>query len=334
MKNDISVKRRVIKIIEIFEKETDESHMLSITELIKKLEEKFQSGAAGAVFSILKNAIKDDLKEIEAAGFSIDYETGFKGTKLYYHSERIFETYELRLLIDAVSSARFITKEETEKIIDKIKSLTSIELAKKLHNRIHLDDMVKSENNPLKYYLDAIHEAISENKKVSFQYGNFTVDKKFVLHHAGKDYLKNPYALVWSNDFYYLVCIDEKDKKIINYRVDRMVNVKKSEQPFKKYEFDIAEHLKRCFNMYPGAVDVIDIQFKNKLINAVIDKLGKNMNSRKVDDETFKVRFHAAINEGLLRWVLTWGADAKVLGPERLIQMMRNESEKMNNIYK
>ena len=333
MKNDISVKQRVIKIIEIFEKETDEFNEISIDGLIKKLKDKFQSGPP-CNFSVEKRAIKEDLKEIEAAGFSINKDIGSNGTKLYYHHERKFEIYELRLLIDAVSSAKFITKKETEKIICKLKSLTSNGLSKKLDNRIHLDDMVKSNNNLLKLYLDEIHDAISQTKKISFQYGNFTTDKEFVLHHNGDYYLKNPYALVWSNDFYYLVCRDDKDSRVINYRVDRMVAVKKTDLGYKKEQFDIAAHLNGCFNMYPGAVEAIEIKFKNKLINAVIDKLGKDMNSHKIDDYTFKVRFHAAINEGLLRWILMWGADAKVLQPESLILMMKNESEKMNNIYK
>jgi len=333
LKSDISAKQRVIKIIEILENETDEFNEISIDGLIEKLKEKFQSRST-CKFSIEKRAIKEDIKEIESSGFSINKDIGLNGTKLYYRHERKFEIYELRLLIDAVSSARFITKKETEKINCKLKSLTSIGLAKKLNNRIHLDDMVKSENNLLKLYLDEMYTAISQNKKISFQYGNFTVDKEFVLHHNGEYYLKNPYALVWSNDFYYLVCIDEKDNKVINYRVDRMVNVKITDYFYKKEKFDIASHLNGCFNMYPGVVEAIEIQFKNKLINAVIDKLGKNMNSRKIDEETFKVRFHAAVNEGLLRWILMWGSDAKVLQPGRLIRMMKDEIQKTNNIYK
>jgi len=297
------------------------------------LEDKFQNGVTSN-FTVEKRAIKEDLKEIEAAGFSINKDIGSNGIKLYYHHERKFEIYELRLLIDAVSSAKFITKIETEKIICKLKSLTSNGLSKKLDNRIHLDDMVKSDNNLLKLYLDEIHDAISQTKKISFKYGNFTTDKEFVLHHNGDNCLKNPYALVWSNDFYYLVCKDDNDSKVINYRVDRMRDVKKTDLGYKKEIIDIAAHLNGCFNMYPGTVEAIEIKFKNKLINAVIDRLGKDMNSQKIDDYTFKVRFHAAINEGLLRWILMWGADAQVLQPDSLILMMKDESKKMNSIYK
>lgn len=216
----------------------------------------------------------------------------------------MFEIYELRLLIDAVSSARFITKNETEKIIEKLKTLTSRGLSKKLENRIHLGDMVKSENGKIKYYLDTLHSAISENKKVSFQYGNYNVNKEFIIHGNGELYMVQPYALVWNNDFYYLVAFDERKKSIVHFRVDRMVSVSIEDEIFKKPEFDIAKHLKQSFNMYPGKEDFIEIQFKNKLINAVIDRFGVNMSSWKANDESFIISFKAAINEGLLRWIL------------------------------
>lgn len=332
---DITSKQRVIKLIEILNSETDELNNLSMEDLIRKLEIAFDSKTAGK-FSIDKKAVKDDLNEIVASGFSICtfIDNKSKGKAFYSHNERQFEIYELRLLIDAVSAAKFITKDETEKIITKLKTLTSRGLANKLYSRIHIDDMIKSENNKLKYYLDAIHNAISQNCKVSFQYGNFNLNKEFVLHHGGGYYQVDPYALVWSNDFYYLVCFDEKKDGIVHYRVDRMMSVSMDNEKFKKVDFDIAEHLKRSFNMYPGQEDVVEIQFKNKLINAVIDRFGIKMTSWRADDESFIIRFRAAVNEGLLRWVLMWGGDAKVLKPDNLLKMLKDESEKMNSIYK
>jgi len=103
------------------------------------------------------------------------------------------------------------------------------------------------------------------------------------LHNSGRFYTVIPHELVWNNDFYYLVCYDESKENIVNYRVDRMVNVRIEEQEFIKKAFNITEHLKHCFNMYPGEVDVVEIQFKNKLINAVIDKFGTNLTLLKVD---------------------------------------------------
>lgn len=332
---DISAKQRVIKLIDILRSETDEANQLGINELIDKLEWTF-SIEGGIDFKIDKRAIKEDINEIRASGFSVSDFTDVKakGKILYYHDERLFEIYELRLLIDAVRSARFITKEETEKIVEKLKTLTSKGLAKKLENRIYTDEMIKSENKQLKYYVDQLHSAIAESKKVSFQYGNYNINKEFVLHRQGGLYKVQPHTLVWNNDFYYLVCFDESRGAFINYRVDRMRSVEKLEEKFERLTLDVAKYLKQSFNMYPGKGDLVEIQFKNKLVNAVIDKLGVHMESNVVDEEHFKIRFRAAINEGLLRWVLMWGADAKVLKPEQLIQMLKNESCKMQDIYK
>lgn len=332
--SDVSSKRRILKIKEILERDTDEFHKLSLGDIIEKLRNEFQLETDFTDFKIDKRSIKEDLAELDESGFSVNQETGKNSIGLYYHHERLFEIHELRLLIDAVSSARFITPSETENIISKLKSLTSINLAKKLNLRVHLDNMIKSENKQLKYYLYTIHEAISENRKLSFKYGRYNVDKEFILSHNGASHVIDPYALVWSNDFYYLVSKNEENDSLINYRVDRMVDVIDTEENFVKDDFNVTEHLRRCFNMYPGEVDIVEIKFRKNLINAIIDKLGKDMDSKKIDEESFIVKFHAAINEGLLRWVLMWGADAKVLGPDKLLSMMEKECAKMVTYYK
>lgn len=329
--SDITTKQRIIKLIEIFKKETDVDHKLSIDELMSKLKKEFEC-TSGGEFNIDKKAIKYDIDELNDSGLLIGEAKGPKGKKFYYCAEQSFGIYELRILIDAISSARFLTKVETKSLINKIKGLTSIGLAHKLESTLHIDDMVKSENKDLKIYLDIIHTAISVSKKVNFQYGNFKVNKLFVLHHDGDYYKVIPYALVWSNDFYYLVCFDEKKNKIINYRVDRMVNVMQLDEKFIKEDFAIGEHLKHCFNMYPGEVDVVEIQLNNGLVNAVIDKLGKDVIISS-NGNTFKIRFHAAINEGLLRWILMWGADAKVIMPNKLVEMIKNEIVEMDSLY-
>lgn len=325
---DISNKLRILKVLDIFKEETDEERSILIKDIIKKLKLSF-----GENFKTDKRSIIDDIIVLRDAGYDITEYEGNNNQKYYAYVNRDFEIHELRMLVDSVASARSITKEESKKIISKIKKLTSVNYAKKLQNQIYLDEAVKAEKS-IAYSIDQIHTALLNNNELIFKYGNYNIDKQFVLHRNGEFYQVEPYALVWSNDFYYLVARDKSKDKIINYRVDRMRNVRFiANSKIKKEEFHIQQHLKCCFNMYPGEEDVIEVKFHNKLINVIIDRFGKEISIRKVDDKSFIIRTKAAINEGLIRWLLTWGSDAEVISPPRVIEAMNEEIKKMNNLY-
>lgn len=237
-------------------------------------------------------------------------------------------------VVDAISSARFITQKETESLVRKLKKLVGYSESKAIESQLFLEGRVKSEYHLFKYDIDKIHTAISENKKILFQYGNYDTKKEFNLHHHGDLYKILPYGIVWSNDYYYLIGFNPKYGDFRNYRVDRMRNVKISDEMFKKAPLSIAKYLSNTFNMYPGKIDTVEIQFKNQLINAIIDRFGTEIRIIKKNDETFTIRIEAAISEGLKRWVLTWGKDAIVLKPQSLIQMIREEAQEMNNMYR
>lgn len=326
---DIRNKTRIVKLKEIFYNETDDTSKLCIEDIIKRLQQEF-----GDNYTVEKKAIKDDIDALNENDFCIIEEQGKKNKKFYSHQDKTFEIHELRMLIDAVSSARFITRKETEGIIEKLKNLTSKNLGKKLQNQIHLDGTIKSEDPYVKLYIDKIHTAISENKELNFKYGNYNVKKEFYLHHDGELYSVKPYALVWNNDYYYLVAIDERKGCLVHYRVDRMRNVDIVDMHFKKDDFNIRKHLNSTFNMYPGKVEIIEIQFDNHLINVILDKFGKDANIRRVDDNSFILRASAAVNKGLVRWILTWGSDAKVISPESLAKEIENEAQKMIGLYR
>jgi predicted DNA-binding transcriptional regulator YafY len=329
----VSTKTRLLEVMRILKNETDEENPLSIAEIIFKLENAFNIKSGGEI-CFEKKAIKDDIDALIDSGASIDFVTGEKGKKSYYMTGNPFGIFELRILIDAVTSAKFLTNEDTKILIKKIKSLTSESLRPKLQNTIHVDEMVKSDSKDLKDHINTLHSAILNNNKVAFRYGNYNVRKEFVLHRSGEYYCVVPYSVVWNNDFYYLVCFDENKDSYINYRIDRMREVMETEEKSRKDDFKIAVYLSKCFNMYPGQEDVVKIQFRNGLINAVIDKLGKNVTVWKVDDEFFQARFHAAINEGLLRWVLMWGEDAKDIEPSELIDMVKSQGDGLKRAYK
>lgn len=329
----ISSKERLLKLMDIFQNETNEEKKLSIDDISNML--KVEYSKETHEFKVDKKTIKSDINKLIDSGFNIDVCIEKKGKKVYYYFGEALDMYEIRILLDAVYSAKSLTDKERNNLIKKIKSLTNKGNSEIYDSKLYISHQpIVSENTYLKYYLDKVHKAIFKRNKLRFQYGNYDTDKNFNIHHNGDFYIVCPYNLVWSNDFYYLVAYDEKKKKIINYRVDRMRKVEVEKEDFQiDDEFDINAYLKSCFNMYPGQVDTVEIKFVNKLINAIIDRFGKEVAIVNKDDKTFTIRFEAAVNEGLLRWILNWGADAEIISPQYLKNMLKKEIDRMSRIY-
>lgn len=326
MKN-ISIKDRIIKLIHIFYKETDEINGLGLGDIVGKLKLHY-----GSDYNVDFRSIKDDINILRDNGIYIEERKVKYGKIIYMQQDRIFETNELRVLIDSISSSNSIGRDDKKIIIDKIKKLTSGNIAKELSNQIYVNSRIINKDKTFRINVDEIHRAIENRNKIEFKYGRYDLNKDFIINE--NTYRADPYNLAWDNGFYYLVGYDEKKEKIINFRVDRMRSVKKLEEKYPKDRgFNLNQHLETCFNMYPGEMSLIQIKFHNHLINAIIDRFGVGINIEKLDESNFILTTRAAINTGLIRWILNWGSDAKVLSPESLVDDIKIEMKKMYDIY-
>jgi len=324
---DSSNVRRAFKIRDILLQKTDDQVGLTISELIQQLKREF-----GEDYQVSRNTVKSTIDELRESGFNVEEKTGSNRTAYYTHQYRLFEIHELRMLIDAVTSARFLTMRGSKQLINKLRKLTSDNLSGRLKNQISVENRVKAQNREIRYHIDKIHTAIQEKKKVSFQYGNYNVYKQFVLRKEGKPYVVIPLALVWNHDYYYLIANSE-DSTIKHFRVDRMKNAEIVEEAFSKPVFDLSEHMDKTLNMYPGEVEHVEIHFDNQLVNVVIDRFGLDVPIRIVNEDIFAIKIKAAISEGFVRWLLTWGSDAKVVSPKHLADKIKDEAAKMVRIY-
>ena len=329
---DIGNRERFLRIIEIFERETDINHQVTYQDIINKLKREYDNYDPGI------RAVRDDVNTIRSK-FDIIIEED-KGQKRFSMQNRLFETYELRILIDAVYSARFITLKDKKKLIDKIKKLTSQYEASKLVNKLYVKNREICEDSSIKYTIDKLHTAVHERRKFFFKYGRYNVQKGFVLSDNGEYYEVEPYGVVWNDGFYYLVAKNIKKDEIVNYRIDRIRLDNKCDylnNNASKFEkdpnFNMEDHLSQCFNMYPGKVYTLRIRFQNGLINAIIDRFGKGVNIVDKDETTFTIQIEAAVTKGLIRWILNWGSDAKVLEPNHVIDEVKEELLKAYNIY-
>lgn len=327
MATKLSTKQRLLKVREILEKYSDEDHKLTSRQILDYLNTDEPASTT---------TVKNDIKElIESGMFEVEeYQEKNGVEKKYSYEDRLFGIHELRVLADALSSARFITSTETDKLIEKLKKLTSVHLAKQLENRIILAEGAKTENIGVKYAIHTLHGAIWEKKVIQFQYGRYNLNKEFVLSNNGGFYHVKPYALVWDDEFYYLIGEYELKKEIRHYRVDRMREVTTLDRTFlPDPRFDVSTYRNKLFHMWSGEERNIEIEFDNDLINVVLDHFGVNVQITRHTDETFRISINAVLSDGLIYWLLSRGGKAKVLHPPSLVQRMKEEAEKLWKQY-
>ncbi|GAB3048429.1 helix-turn-helix transcriptional regulator [Virgibacillus ainsalahensis] len=318
---------RLLKIREILFKNTDDQHELGINQLSEKLnyvipDKHFDN-----------RTIKRDLEILDALDFEIMQNKGKFGKIMYSHQARLFETYQLRLMIDAVLSARFITDNEKNNLIDKIKQLTSEHIAKTFPEPVLFSQSANIDYEQVKLNIDFVHRAIAGKNVLTYQYGKFNVDKKFEFNRDGYRYHVDPYALIWQNDYYYLIGRFHKTNEIRHYRLDRMRNIDIKKKGFKNVDFDLQSYVDRSFHMFAGEEIRIKIRFHINLLNVVLDRFGHEADIKSTDENHFVLATKAKLSDGLINWILTWGNQAQVLEPNHLVLTMKEKIRQMMEIY-
>lgn len=296
---------------------TDDSHALSVAAILNHWESHGIKLGRKSVYSAIEN--------LRANGMDI---ICVKSTQnRYFVGDRLFELPELKLLVDAVESSRFVTPQKSARLIQKIGMLTSKYHAGQLDRHIYMDGTAKPENECIYYIVDAIHNAIQEKRKISFQYYEYTPRKEKVLKHDGYRYQFSPYALIWSRDYYYAVGWSDKHGKLAQFRVDRMTAVESSEQESVQVpEFDPAEYVRKVFGMYPDDLCTVELLCENETMRSVVDRFGTGVRTEAVDDWHFKAAVEVAPSPPFFGWVFTFGGKIRILGPAEVLQEMRDMS--------
>ena len=242
----------------------------------------------------------------------------------YFVGARLFELPELKLLVDAVESSRFITARKSERLIEKLGKLTSESYAHQLDRHIYMDGTVKPENECIYYSVDKIHSAIQEKRQITFQYFEYTPQKEKVLKHDGYRYQFSPYVLIWSRDYYYAVGWSNKHEKLAQFRVDRMTAVELSNQAaVLAPDFDPAEYVQKVFGMYSDAFRTVELLCDNETMRSVIDRFGEDVSTETVDQGHFKVTVEVAPSPPFFAWVFTFCGRIRILSPAEVLDEMR-----------
>ncbi|MBR4860729.1 MAG: WYL domain-containing protein [Firmicutes bacterium] len=307
-------KLKLMYLAKILQEKTDEEHGLTMPELIEQL----------ALYDVKaeRKSIYDDMEALrEQMDMDVDKRTEGGRTE-YYLGSRDFELAELKLLVDAVQSSRFMTRETTEKLIHKIEGLTSVHQAKQLSRQVHVANRVKTMNQAI-YTVDGLHAAISLNRQISFQYVKWNVKMEREPQHNGKVYKVSPWALMWDDENYYLVAFESESQEIRHYRVDRMTNLKQlndlreGAEQFKN--FDMGTYSRKTFGMYHGRDEHVTLRCMNDMADAIMDRFGQEVFLHQVDAEHFDVTVKVSISPVFLTWLMNFGGRVRIAGPQWVI---------------
>ena len=236
----------------------------------------------------------------------------------YFWGSRTFEIPELKMLIDAVSSARFITKKKSEALIEKIALLAGDSQYEDMNKHIVATSRAKSDNKKIYYIVDTITDAINQKKKLQFKYTEYNADKEKVFRHNGEIYTISPYVLYWNEDYYYVVGYYDNREIVAAFRVDRLHNPKIIEQKAvpKPKDFNIDNYAKKIFKMFDGDDVEVELECENSLMKYIIDRYGLDVETNRNTDSTFIAKVSATLSPTFYSWVFQFAGQMKIIGPE------------------
>lgn len=315
-----NTKFKMIYLAKIMVEQTDETHFLTMPEIIQALE--------AYEVSAERKSLYEDLKELERMGLEV--ESVKQGKMTYYHVVgRMFELAEVKLLVDTIQASKFISANRSRQLIEKLEGFVSQHEAKSLQRQVYVQGRIKSMNGSIYNNVDALHRAIAENRQVSFQYYSWNVDKEPEYRHGGKAYVMSPWGLCNDSENYYLIAYDEAADKKKHFRVDKMKNIVVLETPRVGEALiqttDMAVYNRKSFSMFSGDETTVVLHFHRNMANVMIDRFGKEIPIYEADEsEWYKTRVNVEVSNQFFGWVFSLGNQVKIAGPDRVVEQARD----------
>ncbi len=307
---------------------TDDEHMITMEEIKEAL----------AAYDVTadRKSLYDDLEALRVLGIDV---VGEKiGRNYYYHvGGKQFEIAELKLLVDAIQSSKFITEKKSNELIKKLTNLASEYEAAQMKRQIVVQGRVKTMNESIYYFVDDVHRAIAENKQIRFEYMKWNTEKKMERHREA-DHVVSPWALTWDNENYYLIAYDEEADSIKHFRVDKLKNVRildeKRAGKNKFKEFNLARYAKMSFGMFGGDPVKVKIAFDNSMVGVFIDRFGRDIPIRPAKQKGWSETYvDVAMSDQFLGWIFALGSKVKILGPKAVTEMFLKELNDRRKLY-
>jgi len=303
MAKSANQKLKLLRLYDILLHQSDEDHPITVPELIAQLE-RWEIKAE-------RKSIYDDLESLAALGVDVQSRKG--RSPGWFIGQRDFELAELKLLVDAVQSSRFITKRKSDALIRKLETLASTHQARQLQRQVYVDRRIKTMNESIYYNVDILHTAIARNRSITFQYFDYNMRKEKVFRHDGERYRVSPYGLIWNSENYYLVAFDHASDTMRHYRVDKMAQIEQTEDPREGgSEFDVADYAQKHFGMFSGTEVSMTLRFESRLVNVVLDRFGQDVMLIPDGEEHFTVTLPLVMSPQFFGWL--FGLVGSLLG--------------------
>ena len=317
-------KSRVLHLLRYLRTNSDSEHVITTKEIIDLF--------ANTDEKCNRVTLANDIATLREEGY--DVRTVISSANYYYLGDREFEPEEIKLLIDAVSASHFISNARSVELIDKLKGFESKYKAEELTRHLYFAGSTKTSNVRAFDLVDEINGAINDHRKISFQYYQYTPGKTRTLRDHGKTYVNSPYYMVYTNDHYYLVGWSDEHEKVVQFRIDRMKNLKITKEKAKtRRGFHIDRYVQENFSMYAGDDIHVTLECDNDMMDAIIDRFGGGVATSQSPDGTY---FTAEVTVGdsptFYAWVFMFGGKIKITGGERAVKnyekMMRTARKK------
>lgn len=320
-------KLKLLYLAKIMLEETDDTHSLTMAQILDQL--------AAYDIEAQRKSIYDDIMALEDFGIEIIKEQAGKMT--YYRvGSREFEIAELKLLVDAIQSSRFITTKKTGELIGKLAKQASTYNGKMLKREVYVTGRIKNMNESIYYIVDEIHNAMNSNSQITFHYYSWNVNGKAELRHHGKLYTVSPWMLLWDDANYYLIAYDEDSQMIRHYRVDKMMDIQSinrsrmGEEAF--LHRNMASYSQTRFGMFDGEETKVTLLCENVMSNVIYDRFGKDIHVHKVDEGHFEVNVNVAVSDNFLGWIIGIGG-VKITSPESVVERVRDITRHLMQDY-
>ena len=327
-------KQKLLYIMKLFLEKTDEEYGVTVADIIEYLGEYGIEAERKSIYS--------DIECLRDFGMDI-VKTKVGKISLFSLVSRDFTTEEIKLLIDAVQSSKFITIKKSRELIHKMESLTSENQAKELHRQVIVANRVKNSNEDIYRNIDSINRAINKKRKIGFYYNMWQVSRTGarkivkVRRHDGARYLLTPKALTWDDENYYLIAYDKEADKLKHFRVDKMEDISVEEERADAAKavdkFDLAVYAKQVFGMYGGETVSVKLRFDDSLIGVVVDRFSDKAFIMPHSDGTFTVGAEVMLSPQFYGWVFSFGDKVKIVSPKLAKEGFKGYLESVSELY-
>ena len=321
MSKGANQKLKLLYLYQMLLEQTDEDTPLSTAQIIAKLEENGVSAE--------RKSIYDDMEQLRLFGVDVQSRKGRNAG--WFVGDRDFQLPELKLLMDAVQSSRFITQKKSDALIRKLEKLASRGQARQLQRQVYVSGRVKTMNESIYYNVDKLHQALSARKVITFKYFDLDIRKQRRYRHGGKRYTVTPFGLIWDNENYYLTAFDHDSGQPRHYRVDKMDTIMLTELERQGAEaekaYRPADYAQRHFGMFRGEEVTVTLRGQARMVGVVLDRFGQDLIVVPDGEDHFTVTLPVMVSPQFFGWLFGLEGDVEVIRPRKVVEEYRERLE-------